>query len=103
MSKRFIEITSGWIPVSVLLLCAAALIAEQARANLPNETKAAPVPAASTSVSFILTRDALRQFESVPPIVDTILALPAEIEFSVQTKMVPRVDDVERTSEHRAQ
>ena len=44
MKKQFIRLTSGWIPVSVLVLFTIALVAGQARASLSEETRATPVP-----------------------------------------------------------
>ena len=42
MSKKFIHLTSGWIPVSMLCLLAIALVTGQARANLDAGDAAAP-------------------------------------------------------------
>jgi hypothetical protein len=86
MKNRFIQLTSGWIPVSVLLLFTIALVAGQARANLPNELKAAPVPTITTSVNIVLNAEMLRQLESLPLVVDTLLALPLDI--SVRSAIV---------------
>ena len=73
MRDRFIRYTSGWIPVSVLLLFTAAIVSGQAQANLPRQTRAAPPPAASDSVGF--SNDQLGRMQSRPLVVDTILAL----------------------------
>ncbi len=43
MHKKFIRMTSGWIPVSVMALLTVALIAGHARANLPKEVVAAQI------------------------------------------------------------
>ena len=81
MKKQFIRLTSGWIPVSVLILFTVALVAGQARANLPNEIKAAPMLPTTTSITVVLTSDMLRKLESLPLVVDTLLELPADLEF----------------------
>jgi len=82
MKKQFIRLTSGWIPVSVLVLFTAALVAGQARANLPNDIQAAPVTAAAHSVSIIISSDLLAQLEALPLVVDTLLTLPLDAEVS---------------------
>ena len=51
MSKRFIALTSGWIPVFVLLMLTAALAAGQAR----NDRLAAVHPATSVAVEVLVT------------------------------------------------
>ena len=87
MQKQFIQLTSGWIPVSVLALFTAALVMGQAQANLPEEVKAAPVPAMTTSVSIILNTDVLQKLEALPVVVDTFLALPSELEVNVDASI----------------
>jgi hypothetical protein len=92
MKQQFIQLTSGWIPVSMLALFAIALIAGQARANLPNEIKAAPVPATTTSVSIVLNVDVLRKLEALPLVVDTLLALPSDLEGTLNTGLTSPFD-----------
>lgn len=54
MSKRFIQMTSGWIPIAVLLLFAAALVTGQARAKLPEDIGVLPTaPAAAPSLDVV--------------------------------------------------
>lgn len=86
MKKQFIRLTSGWIPVSVLVLFTIALIAGQARANLPGEIKATPVFPAS--VNLVLSSDMLKRLESLPHMVDTVLALPSDLEVSVDATII---------------
>jgi len=93
MSKRFIEITSGWIPVSVLLLFTAALVTGQAQANLPDEAKSSSMPAAAASFNFVLNKDTLRNVEAVPLVIDSILALPSEFELSIEARILSGKDD----------
>jgi hypothetical protein len=52
MSKRFIEMTSGWIPVFVLLMLAVALVNGQARAKHADSATAAKAAVVETLVSL---------------------------------------------------
>lgn len=88
MRKQFIQLTSGWIPVSFLILFAIALVAGQARANLPSEIKAAPVPAMTTSINIVLSADVLRKLEALPIVVDMFLALPSDLELSIDAGII---------------
>lgn len=88
MRKRFIQLTSGWIPVSVLFLFTIALVEGQARANLPNEIKAAPVPVVTTSINVVLPKDMLRKIEALPLAVDTLLAPPSDLELSIDARTI---------------
>ncbi len=60
-----------------------ALIVGQARANLPNEVKAAPVPVATTSVNIILSADTMQKLQSLSLLTDTLLALPFDLELTI--------------------
>lgn len=82
MSKQFIRITSGWIPVSVLLLCTVALVAGQADANLPNAVKATPQPAPGVAIDIVLSRHMQEKLDSLAVVVDTLVSLPDELEIS---------------------
>ncbi len=88
MSKQFIQMTSGWIPVTVMVLLAVALIAGQARANLPNELRAEPDAAATTSVNIVLNTQMLKELESLPAVVDTVLAMPKNIEVRIDARIL---------------
>lgn len=103
MRKQFIQLTSGWIPVSVLLLFTIALVAGQARANLPNEIKAAPVPAATTSINVVLSSDMLKKLEALPLVVDTLLTLPSGIELRIDGRINSPHDSDERSSRPKSQ
>ncbi len=94
MKNQFIQLTSGWIPVFVLLLFTVALVVGQARANLPNEIKAAPnLPVATSSINVVLNSDTLKKLEALPLVVDTFLALPSDLEFSIDVAATPRKRD----------
>ncbi len=90
MSKQFIQMTSGWIPIAVMTLLAVALIAGQAQANLPNELRAVPAPAMTTSVKIVLNAQMLKRLESLPAAVDTLLAMPKDIDLRVKTRILRR-------------
>jgi hypothetical protein len=83
MSKKFIQLTSGWIPVSVLLLLAAALVTGQAQANLPVEAKAVPAPVSSASVSIIVTGKIFERIDALPIDLHSVWKLPAEIQLRI--------------------
>jgi hypothetical protein len=96
MKKQFIRLTSGWIPVSVLILFAIALVAGQARANLPDEITAAPVlPVATTSVNSALSINSLKKLDALPLAIDTFLALPSELSVRMDNRVATprRADD----------
>lgn len=103
MKKRFTQLTSGWIPISVLLLFTIALVAGQARANLPNEIKAAPVPAAMTSINVVLNSDMLKKLEALPLVVDTLLALPSDVELSIDARIISPHQGDEHSSRPKSQ
>jgi len=103
MKKQFIQLTSGWIPVSVLILFTIALVAGQARANLPNEIKAAPIPVVTTSVSVILNVDMLRKLEALPQVVDTLLALPSDLELTIDAGIISSFERGEHSSRPKSQ
>lgn len=88
MRKQFIRITSGWIPVSILALLAIALIAGQARANLPKDLVTAQIPLATTSLGTALNAELLRKPESLPTSVNTLLIVPENINLRLDTKIL---------------
>jgi hypothetical protein len=81
MKDQFIRLTSGWIPVSVLVLFTIALIAGQARANLPHEVTAAPAHSTETTWKNVgLSSDMVMKLHTLPLAIDTLLALPSDLE-----------------------
>ena len=89
MNKHFIQVTNGLVPVVVLLLLVVALVAGQARANIPGQLNAAATPTMSARTSVILNAEMLKNIESLPQIVDTILTLPADIEMTINALILP--------------
>lgn len=83
MNIRFDPLTKGLLSLAVLLMFTVALIAGQARANLPAEISATSDFGLSTRSSVILDSASLQKIHSLPYAVDTILALPIDIELSI--------------------
>ena len=80
MSQKFIRLTSGWIPVSVLVLLAAALI--MGRDGSLQAREAAPAPAATVVVPGLLDSNDQVRLESIRMFVDSALPVPETIEIS---------------------
>ena len=86
MNKQFIQVTNGLIPVAVLALLSVAFIAGQARANLPGNATAAAIPVVTTGVSVLFSAEMLKKAESLPQVLEAILALPGEIELTIKLR-----------------
>ena len=84
MNSRFDQLTKGLISLTVILMFAAALIADQARANLSAAVSAAPDASLATHLSIVLDKESLQKIESIPNVINTILALPIEIELTLR-------------------
>lgn len=95
MNKHFIQVTNGLVPVVVLLLFVVALVAGQARANLPHQVTAAAVPTLSADTKVILNAQMLKTIESLPQIVDSLLTLPADIQVAIGTLALPAKNDAD--------
>jgi len=52
MSKKFIRMTSAWIPTSLLLMFAAALVTAQAGPNLPRKQGETPQPPLTVGMRY---------------------------------------------------
>ncbi len=89
MNKHFIQVTNGLVPVVVLLLLVVALVAGQARANIPGQVTAAATATFPAHTSVTLNAGMLKIIESLPQTVDTILALPADIETTINALTLP--------------
>ncbi|MGY8794145.1 MAG: hypothetical protein ACKVJN_03300, partial [Woeseiales bacterium] len=63
----------------VMALLTVALIAGQARANLPIDIVTAQVPSATTSLGVALNAELLRKLESLPASVNTLLIVPENV------------------------
>jgi hypothetical protein len=85
MRKRFIQLTSGWIPVSVLLLFATALVLGQDRSGMQEEGVPFAEPEASVVTHGFLDSNDRTRLESIRRFVDTVLPMPESIEISIGT------------------
>ncbi len=83
MNSRIDQLTKGLLSLAVILMFTAALVAGQARANLPADAKAAADFGGTTRIGIILDTESLRKIDASLHIVDKILALPIDIEFSI--------------------
>ncbi len=83
MNSRFDQFTKALLSLAVILMFTIALIAGQARANLPAEVSANSDFGSATRMSIILDQESLQYIQSLPYVVDTMLALPIDIELSI--------------------
>jgi hypothetical protein len=83
MNSRFDQLIKGLLSLAVILMFTAALIAGQAHANLPVQAKATAEFGDPARTGIILNTEFLRKIESMPHLIDTILALPASIGFCI--------------------
>jgi hypothetical protein len=84
MNSRFDIPTKGLISLAVMLMFTVALIAGQARANLPAEAAANADFARATQVSIALDTEALQMIDALTHVIDTVLALPIDIELTLR-------------------
>jgi hypothetical protein len=83
MNSRIDQITKGLISLAVMLMFTVAFVAGQARANLQADVAAIEETAVATEISVILDAESLRKLESMLHLIDTVIALPIDIEFSI--------------------
>ncbi len=83
MNSRFDQLIKGLLSLTVIVMFTVALIAGQARANLPAEVSATSDFGLSTRMSVILDSESLSKIHSLPYAIDTILALPIDIELRI--------------------
>ena len=84
MDRKFIQITSGWIPVFVLVLLAAALVSGGLPGTPVADTDPTDGPLASLHVEI---RETLKDAESVRQLVDSLAYVPARIERVIDASM----------------
>lgn len=83
MNSRFDQLTKVLLSLSVMLMFTVALIASQARANLPTEVSTARNFGLVTRMSITLDTASLQKIESLLQVVDVVLALPIYIELGL--------------------
>ena len=82
MNSRFDLDTKGLISLAVILMFTVALIAGQARANSPAAAANSDF-AHATQVSIALDTESPQKINSLMHVVDTVLALPIDIELRI--------------------
>ncbi len=83
MNSRFDQLTKVLLSLSVMLMFTVALVAGQARAKLPAEVSSARNFGLVTRMSITLESESLQKIDSLLYVVDAILALPIDIELSL--------------------
>ena len=78
MNSRFELHTKGIISLAIILMFTIALIAGQARANLPAEASVNTDFARATEVSIALDTESLQKIDALAHLIDTMLALPID-------------------------
>ncbi len=96
MNSRFDQLTKALLSLAVILMFTVALIAGQARANLPAEVSTTADFSLATRVSIILDTESLQKIDSLLHVVDTILALPIDMELSIN-ELTLRTGNAENT------
>lgn len=80
MNTRMDQLFKALLTLTVILMFAAALISAQARANLDADAMATGGFAATVAVGVVLDEESLRRLESLPHVIDTVLALPIVVD-----------------------
>ncbi len=80
MNSHIDQITKGLLSLALIIMFTAALVAGQARANLTAEVSPGSDIALATRMSVILDSESLQKIRWLPHAIDTILALPTDIE-----------------------
>ena len=83
MNSRIDQLTKGLLSLALIIMFTAALIAGQARANLAAEVSPTSDFALATRMSVILDSELLQKIHLLPHAIDTILALPIDIELRI--------------------
>lgn len=92
MSKRFIQLTSGWIPVTLTLLLATLLIAGQPGAAKPPQSRVQP------AVSIPDENDHVH-LASIRHFVDTGLPMPERVQVTIDVSIYPVSEDMPATTD----
>lgn len=92
MSKRFIQLTSGWIPVTLTLLLATVLIAGQPSAAVSPESRVQP------TVSIPDENDQAR-LASIRHFVDTEQPMPERVQVTFDVSVYPASEDMLATTD----
>ena len=80
MNSHIDQLTKGLLSLVLIIMFTAALVAGQARANLTAEVSPGSDIALATRMRVILDSESLQKILWLPRAIDTILALPTDIE-----------------------
>ena len=94
MGEKFIQWTSGWIPASVLLLFATALVMGQDR---PVTAEPQSLPAAPVVMPALPSPTDQIPLESIRNIVDSVLPIPETIQISIGASFRTSPDNAHTT------
>jgi len=83
MNIHIDQLTKGLVSLTLMIMFTAALIAGQARANLTAEVSPTSDFTLATRMSVILDSESLQKIRLLPHAIDTILALPIDIELGI--------------------
>ncbi len=97
MNSRIDQLTKGLLSLVLMIMFTAALIAGQVRANLTAEVSPTSDFALATRMSVILDSESLQKIRLLPHAIDTILALPIDIELRIYERSL-RSGDVENAA-----
>jgi hypothetical protein len=78
----------GIISLTVILMFTVALIAGQARANLPAEASASSDFNHAGQMNIVLDAKSLQKIDALPHVINTILALPIDIELRINGRLL---------------
>ena len=84
MSRKFIKVTSGWIPVSVLLLCTVALVTGGQGADVQAEAAVLETPSVDLHTRIQST---LKDMESVRQLAGPLGHLPYRVELIIDASI----------------
>jgi len=87
MNNRIDQFAKGMLSLAVILMFAAALVADQARANLPEDATAPADFSESARGGILLDAELLRKIDSVPSLIGTIFTLPSEVDSCIDSLM----------------
>lgn len=88
MQMETMKIANAIAGVALLALLAAALVVGQAKANFDSVATLVPDAAERQERALVLTKQSMKKIESIPRVVDAMLALPLIIEVGVDSLTV---------------
>ncbi|MGI9260567.1 MAG: hypothetical protein ACR2QR_00955 [Woeseiaceae bacterium] len=92
MRERFIQLTSGWIPISVLLLFAA-LVVIQERDDQPLGAGAIHASSEATVTVSLFDLNDRARLAAVRQIADSVMPLSEHIELAIDVSVYPVNDE----------